>query len=186
VSLDLVVVRFGGEGTAVERYTAARERVTSRLSGSSTPQWTQDVGFVERHQNGRLLVRGTFAGHYVDVDEGDAVSQKGAAEGAASGGILGVVLGPPGMAVGFLVGALVGAHLGGGKEVEDEPQALAAALREAIPASSSAIVMFAPAPEVDEFLAALGEGATDVVRRTLGEDEVTALEASLRAAPRSG
>jgi uncharacterized membrane protein len=186
VSLDLVVVRFGGEATAAERYAAARERVTSRLSGSSPPQWTKDVGFVERHHNGRLVLRGTFAGHYVDVDESDQVSQKGAGEGAATGGILGVVLGPPGMAVGFLTGALVGAHLGGEKEVEAEPQALVDALREAIPKPSSAIVMFAPAPEVDELLAALGEDATDVVRRTLSEDEVAALEASLKSAPRSG
>jgi uncharacterized membrane protein len=186
VSLDLAVVRFGGEATAVERYAAARDRVTSRFSRSELPQWVREVGFVERHHNGRLLIRGTFAGHYVDVDESDDVSQKGAARGAASGGILGVLLGPPGIAVGLLAGALVGSHLGGSREVEDEPQALAAALREAIPPSSSAIVAIAPAPEVDELLAAMGEGATDVVRRTLTDDEVTALEASLRAAPRSG
>jgi uncharacterized membrane protein len=186
VSLDLAVVRFAGEGAAVERYAAARDHVTSRLSRSAPPQWTQDVGFVERHHNGRLLVRGTFAGHYVDVDESDDVSQRGAAEGAVSGGILGVLLGPPGIAVGLLTGALAGSRLGGSREVEDEPQALAASLREAIPRSSSAIVTIAPAPEVDELLAALGEGATDVVRRTLADDEVTALEASLRAAPQSG
>lgn len=186
MSLDLAVVRYGGEGTAVERYTAARERVTSRLSPSSPPQWTQDVGFVERHHSGRLLIRGTFAGHYVDVDESDSVSQKGAGEGAVTGGIVGVLLGPPGIAVGLIVGAIVGYRVGGSKEVEDEPQALADALREAVPNSSSAIVMIAPAAEVDELLAALGEGAADVVRRTLSDEEEAALEASLRAAPRSG
>jgi hypothetical protein len=77
-----------------------------------------DGGFVERHHDGRLLLRGTFAGHYLDVDEEDRVSQKGAGEGAATGGLVGVLLGPPGIAVGLLLGALVGANVGGTHEVE--------------------------------------------------------------------
>jgi uncharacterized membrane protein len=185
VSLDLAVVRFGGEGTAVERYAAARDRSTTRLLDSPQPQWLRDVGFVERHHSGRLLVRGTFAGHYVDVEESDTVSQKGAGEGAASGGILGALLGPPGIAVGLLLGTIVGSLLGNMREVEDEPEAFVAQLRDAIPRSSSAIVTIAPAPEVDEMLAALGDGADDIVRRTLADDEAAALEASLSSTPRS-
>jgi uncharacterized membrane protein len=184
VSLDVAVVRFDGEGTAVRRYADARDRATSRVVRDSPP-WTHDVGFVERHHNGHLLLRGTFAGHYVDVDEGDDVSQKGAGEGAATGGILGVLLGPPGMAVGFLAGAIVGSQIGDGKEVEQEPQALAAQLREAIPRSSSAIVTIAAPSEVDELLGALGDGAQDVVRRTLTDAETAALESSLGDAPRT-
>jgi uncharacterized membrane protein len=183
VSLDLAVVRFGGEGTAVERYAAARDRSTSPYARDPAPRWTRDVGFVERHHNGRLLLRGTFAGHYVDVDESDDVSQQGAGEGAASGGLVGVLLGPPGIAVGLLVGAVAGAHFGGSKELEQEPQALAAGLREAVPRSSSAIVMIAAPDEVDELLAALGDGASDVVRRTLTDEVSAALEASLSSAP---
>ncbi len=178
------MARFDGEGTAVERYADARDRVTTRVSQDPAPPWTRDVGFVERHHNGRLLLRGTFAGHYLDVDETDHVSQTGAGEGAIGGGLVGVVLGPPGMAVGFLAGALIGSQAGGSPDVEPEPQALAGQLREAIPRSSSAIVMFAPAAEVDELLAALGDGAVDVIRRTLSSDEVAALEDSLRDAPR--
>jgi len=45
--------------------------------------------------------------------------------------------------------------------------------------------MIAPAPEVDEMLAALGQGEQDVVRRTLADGETAALEASLSAAPPS-
>ena len=186
MSLDLAVVRFAGEGTAVEKYAGARDGSRSRFARGPAPRWTRGVGFVERHHNGRLLMRGTFAGHYVDVDESDDVSQKGAGEGAASGGLLGVLLGPPGIAVGLLVGALAGAHFGGSKELEAEPQALTASLRDAVPRSSSAIVMIAAPDEVDELLAALGESAQDVVRRTLTDDEVTALEASLSPAPSSG
>jgi uncharacterized membrane protein len=180
VSLDLALIRFDGEGVAVNRYAAARDGASK-----GHDRWMRDVGFVERHHNGRLLIRGTFAGHYLDVDEGDRVSQEGAGRGAATGGIVGVLLGPPGIAVGLVVGGFTGAHVGHTQEVEDEPEALAEQLREAVPRGSSAIVMFAPAPEVDELLAALGEGAQDVVRRTLADSEAAALEASLSAAPPS-
>jgi uncharacterized membrane protein len=183
VSLDLAVIRFDGEGTAVRRYATARDR--SSKPGRTQDQWTRDVGFVERHHNGRLLLRGTFAGHYLDVDEEDRFSQKGAGQGAATGGLLGVLLGPPGIALGLVLGTYVGAHIGHPQEAEDEPEALAERLRKAVPRASSAIVMIAPAPEVDEMLTELGESAQDMIRRTLDGGETAALEASLGAAPPS-
>ena len=77
VSIELAVVLFDGEGKAVERYADARDRSSSHADFGAAPAWTRDVGFVERHHNGHLLMRGMFAGHYLDVDEGDHVSQKG-------------------------------------------------------------------------------------------------------------
>ena len=183
MSLDLAMIRFDGEGTAVKRYAAARDRSSRRGREITEAQWTRDVGFVERHHSGRLLLRGTFAGHYLDVDEDDRVSQKGAGEGAATGGLVGVLGGPPGIAVGLLLGAIVGANVGSPEEVEAEPQALTERLREGVPRGSSAIVMVAPAAEVDEMLSALGDDAQDLVRRTLADRETAALEASLGAAP---
>jgi uncharacterized membrane protein len=183
VSLDLAVVRFAGQTMAVEAFAAARDRLSTRVARDPKPQWAHDVGFVERHHNGRLLVRGTFAGHYVDVDEGDDVSERGGREGAATGGLLGVLLGPPGIAVGLLLGAIVGAQVGNPKELETEPETFVARLREEIPRSSSAIVTIAAAPVVDEMLEALGTDAKDVVRRSLADDETAALEASLSGAP---
>jgi hypothetical protein len=109
VPLDVALVRFHGEDTAVLRYADAKDR------SASDAHWAQEVGFVERHHSGRLLLRGTFAGHYIEVDEGDHVSQKGA--------------------------------------------------------------------DVDDMLAALGENAQDVVRRTLAADEEAALQASISALP---
>jgi uncharacterized membrane protein len=185
VSLDLVMIRFDREGMAVERYAAARDRSSTPGRRLTEAPWTRDVGFVERHHNGRLLLRGTFAGHYLDVDEGDRVSQKGAGDGGATGGLVGVLGGPPGIAVGLLLGALIGANVGRPEEVEAEPQALTERLREGVPRGSSAIVMIAPAAEVDEMLSALGDSAQDVVRRTLADDETAALEASL-SAPQPG
>jgi uncharacterized membrane protein len=177
VAIDLALVRFRGGDTAVLRYADAKDR------SAGDARWAREVGFVERHHSGHLLMRGTFAGHYVDVDEGDHVSQQGAAEGAVGAGLLGVLGGPPGIALGLLLGGVVGAQFGPVSDDEAEPLELAEKLREAIPKSSSAIVLIAEAPDVDEMLAALGESAEDVVRRTLTPDEEAALQASVSASP---
>jgi uncharacterized membrane protein len=141
------------------------------------------VGFVEHHRNGRLLLRGTFAGHYLDVDESDRVSQKGAGEGAVAGGLVGALLGPAGIALGLTLGAVVGSQAGKASEVEAEPEALAEQLRAAVPRSSSAIVLIADPPDVDEMVAALDAGAQGITRQTLTPEQQAALEASLSAAP---
>ncbi len=177
MSVEFVVARFEGEGDAVKRYAAAKER------SSRDARWTQKVGFVERHHNGRLLVRGTFAGHYLDVDESDHVAQKGAGEGAVVGGLVGALLGPPGIALGLLLGGLAGAQVGEPSDTEAEPGELAEQLRSAVPPSSSAIVLIADSADADEMLTALGEDAGAVVRQTLTDDQTAALEASLASAP---
>jgi len=177
VGLDLALVRFDGEGTAVRRYADARDR------SDGGARWAREVGFVEHHRHGHLLLRGTFAGHYVDVDESDHVSQKGAGEGAAAGGLIGVLLGPPGIAVGLLVGGVLGSQAGTASDSEAEPGPLTDRLRDAIPRSSSAIVLIAAPADVDEMLAALGEGAQSVTRRTLSAEEAAQLELALSAAP---
>ncbi len=159
------------------RYADAKDR-----SGQDA-HWTNEVGFVEHRRGGSLALRGTFAGHYVDVDESDRVSQKGAAEGALAAGLLGVLGGPPGIAVGLLVGGVLGAEVGPASDTEPEPRELAERLREALPRSSSAIVLSAEAPDVAEMLAALGDSAQDVVRRALTPAEEARLQASLSATP---
>jgi uncharacterized membrane protein len=177
MSLDFAVAQFDGERTAVERYSAAKDRA------GKDARWMGEVGFVEHRHNGGLALRGTFAGHYLDVDESDHVSQRGAGEGALAGGLVGVLAGPPGIAVGLLVGTVIGAERGPASDTEPEPRALADQLREALPRSSSAVVLIAGAPDVDEMLAALGDSARHIARQTLGTDQVGKLEASLSAAP---
>ena len=177
MSLDVAVAQFDGEGTAVRRYAAARE------GPGADPPWTNKVGFVEHHRNGRLLLRGTFAGHYLDVDESDRVSQKGAGEGAVAGGLVGALLGPVGIAVGLTLGTVVGSRAGKTDELEAEPEALADQLRAAVPRSSSAIVLIADPPDVDEMVAALDAGAHGITRQTLTPEQQAALETSLSAAP---
>src|SRR5258707_13960804 len=115
-AMDLAAVQFDGQGAAVERYAAAKAR-------SGDASWTRRVGFVERHHNGNLLIRGVFAGHYVDVDEGEHISKVGGGEGALAGGLLGVLAGPPGIAVGLLAGAVIGSRHGPATDTGPEPEA---------------------------------------------------------------
>lgn len=177
MGLDLAVVKFQGEGSATDAFVAARER-----SGQDA-RWTREVGFVEHHHNGHLVLRGTFAGHYLDVDEALHVSQGGAGEGFAIGAVVGVLGGPPGLAVGTVLGAIVGSQVGKPTDADPEPQLLADQLRDLVPRSSSAIAVVAEAHDVDEMLAAMRDGGGEIIRRSLTADQVAALDASLGSTP---
>ena len=136
MSLDFAVAQFDGDRTAVERYAAAKDRTREDA------RWTREVGIVEHRSSGSLALRGTFAGHYLDVDESDHVSQRGAGEGAVAGGLIGVLVGPPGIAVGILLGMIIGAERGPSSDTEAEPPALAEQLRAAVPS-----VVIGPGPD---------------------------------------
>jgi uncharacterized membrane protein len=176
--LDLAVVRFPGMdvNSAYEAFTAARDR-----AGGAA--WIQHVGFVERHNDGHMVLRGTFAGHYIDVDEAVHISESGAGEGATAAGLVGVFGGPPGIAVGLVLGGLVGSLVGKPTETDAEPHALVERLRAALPRPSSAIVMIGPARDVDEMMAAIGDNGGEVIRETLTVEQAAAVEASLADAP---
>jgi NADH:ubiquinone reductase (H+-translocating) len=174
--LELAAVRFHGQATAASRYGTAVARV-------GDAPWTRQVGFVERHRNGHLLIHGTFAGHYVYFDESDHVSQPRVAEGSLAGGLIGVLLGPPGLAVGLTIGAFIGSQSGSPSDVETEPEPLLAQLREAVEAPSSAIVAIARATDIDDMVAAVATDAASLVRRALTDQEESTLVASLASAP---
>lgn len=175
MSLESVVVAFDGENAASVRFAEARDRA------GADARWSRDVGLVEHFHSGRLLLRGMFAGHYLDVDETGHFSQTGAGEGAVAGGLIGVLGGPPGIAVGLLVGGLVGSQKGAPTEVDPEPTELAERLRAAIPKGSSAIVLIAQDPEIDEMLGALGGDAQPQLREPVSDVQAAALQASLGA-----
>ena len=177
MTLDLAVLSFAGTNGAVLAFDTARER------SSASAAWVRQIGFVEHHGNGHLVLRGTFAGHYVDIDEAIHVSQRGAAEGWAIGGVIGVLAGPLGLVIGMVLGALVGSLVGKPTEVDPEPQALADELRAAVPRGSSAMVVIANAPDVDALLAAVHDPRAHITRKTLTPDEAAAIQTSLREAP---
>ena len=171
--LESLVVSFHGENAASVKFAEARDRAARGA------RWPNDVGLVEHFHSGRLLLRGMFAGHYLDIDELDHVSQKGAGEGALTGGLIGVLAGPPGIAVGLLVGGLVGSQAGTPSDFETEPADLAERLRSGIPKGCSAVVLIGQDAEVDELVSALGEDAGSVTRQPVSDAQAAALQASL-------
>jgi uncharacterized membrane protein len=175
---EFALVSFDGINGAAEAFTAARDR-----SGEAAP-WASEVGFVEHHENGHLVIRGTFAGHYVDADEALHVSGRGTEEGVTIGVVIGtLVAGPLGLALGTVLGGTIGSQAGKPSETDAEPEPLAERLRAAVPRSASAIVVIAEARDVDQMIAALGAGGGQVTRTALSPQDVAAVKASLSASP---
>ena len=177
MDLDFALLSFAGVNSAVDAFSAARDR-------SPNARWASEVGFVEHHESGHLVLRGTFAGHYVDVDEALHVSERGTAEGATGGAVIGTLLGGPlGLALGTVLGGTLGSQVGKPSETDPEPEPLAERLRAAVPPSGSAIVLIAPPAEVDEMIRAVGQPSGQVIRRTLSPEEAADVQASLSASP---
>jgi uncharacterized membrane protein len=175
--MDFALVAFDGVNAAAEAFAAARDR-------AGTSGWQEQIGLVERHEDGHLVLRGTFAGHYVDVDEALHVSESGAAKGWRIGALIGLFLTPAGFAVGSVLGAIIGSQEGEPTERDPEPALLVDKLRTALPAPGSAVVLVADESAVDEFLSALELGSADVSRKTLSADELAVLDTALGEAPR--
>jgi uncharacterized membrane protein len=179
MSLDLAVIVFAGEASASSVFGTMRDR-----TGEEAP-WTHEAALVEHRHNGRMSIQGTFDAHYVDVEESDHVSQKGAARGALTGVLIGAVLGPPGWASGFALGGIIGSQVARPTEAETEaePEGLVEELRTAVPRGRSAIALLAAPEHVDAMLAELHEKHESVVRRTLTVEQAAAILASLSTAP---
>jgi hypothetical protein len=59
---DIAVLTFEG--------THGAERAFARVRDDAAGEpWLLEVAFVERHRHGQIVVRGTFAGRYLDVEE---------------------------------------------------------------------------------------------------------------------
>lgn len=170
MSLDVAVVGFPTQNGAVNAFT--------KRTGDDGA-WTHEVAFVEHHHSDRVAIRGTFAGHYLDLDESDHLSQPGAAEGALTGVLAGLVFGPPGWASGFVLGGVVGAVVGTPTETESEPKSLVDDLRDAVPRGGSAILLAASPSHVDAMLGALADAGGKVSRRTLSAEQERVLEIGL-------
>jgi uncharacterized membrane protein len=177
MNLEFALVRFEGGSSGTETFVDARDRC------DADAPWTRQVGLIEHHHNGHLVLRGTFAGHYVDVDEALHVSEQGTAAGFAAGAVVGALLGPVGLAAGMVAGAMIGSQVGEPSETDSEPRLLVDQLRAAVPRSGSAIVLIAAACDVDEMLTAIGDSGGEVIRETLTADQAAALQASLSATP---
>jgi uncharacterized membrane protein len=175
--IEFALVRFEAITAAEKAFADARDR-----SAPDAP-WIRQIGLVEHHRNGHWVLRGTFAGHYIDVDEALHVSERGGAEGFAAGAALGALLGPPGLAAGIVLGAIIGSQTAQPNERDAEPQLLNEQLRNRLPRAGSAIALIAPTTDVDDMLAAIGETDGTILRQPLSATDVGSLDADLRPAP---
>jgi hypothetical protein len=61
MSLDLAIVVF-------DHIEGAERADADSLGVSAGAPWVHEIAFVEHHRHDRIVVRGTFAGRYVDVN----------------------------------------------------------------------------------------------------------------------
>ena len=101
MSLDLTLMIFD--------HTEGAERAYADVMGAAGgAPWVHEIAFVEHHRKDRIVVRGTFAGRYVDVDDqGDLIGRR-TAEGALTGAVVGAFFGPAGFAAGLVAGGAAG------------------------------------------------------------------------------
>jgi hypothetical protein len=144
--------------------------------------WSQDVAFVEHHSGDRLVIRGSFAGHYLDADDYEGFIGPRTAEGALAGGTAGLLFGPAGLAAGLVAGGIAG-----GISTEHSGPKLRSALfdklRTEVPEGSSAIVQLGPPEHVDAMIDALEAQGGRLVRHHLEPETARALEDAVAASP---
>ena len=173
--IEVGVATFSGSHGAEHAYAAARDR-------DPTAGWLEYAAFVEVHRHGRIVVRGTVLGHYVDVDGlGDVIGTDTAA-GAIVGAAAGLPFGPSALAVG-LVG---GATAGGAVEARQVPEQDGPAfdeIREHVPEGSSAVVVFADGERIRAMYRALFAAADTFVHYRLGPEAEAELRAALAETP---
>ena len=168
--IEVGVATFSGLHGAEHAFADARDRDPGAA-------WIADAAFVEVHRHGRIVVRGTVLGHYVDVDGLGDVIGPGTAAGAIAGAVAGLPLGPSAFAVGLVGGATAGGASEANEVAEPEGPAFNA-IREQVPEGSSAVVVLADRQQIRAMYRALFAGADTFVRHRLSPAD----EAELRAA----
>jgi uncharacterized membrane protein len=164
-------------------HTEGAEQAYSRAPRSvDGVAWADQIAFVEHHRRNRIVVRGTFAGRYVDADDELEFMGGKTAEGAVAGGAVGVLFGPAGLAVGLVGGGLVG----GVAQERSSPHLRSAffdEVRREVPEGSSAVIMMASPDHVDAMVSALEGHGGRVVRHHLTADEAKALADAVAGDP---
>ena len=175
MSLDLALMIFD--------HVEGAERAYSDVIGASRDApWVHEIAFVEHHREDRIVVRGTFAGRYVDLDErGDVIGRR-TAEGAVAGAAAGVFFGPAGIAVGLVAGGTAGG-LSDSEHAAHLHDAFIDEVRGEVPVKSSAVLLLAEPEHVDEMVAAFAGGRGRLVRHHLSPEEVQALESAVAGSP---
>jgi uncharacterized membrane protein len=173
---ELAVLTFDHIEGAERAYADARGR-------ANDAPWLRDILLVESHRHGRIVVRGTFAGHYLDVDDvADAIGHD-TAVGAVAGAVVGLAFGPPGFAVGLVSGGIAGGVHESAAHTPEERGALFDEIRHDIPERSSGIVALVSADDSAALIEALHERAVRLTHHRLSDAEAAALQAAVVQAP---
>jgi uncharacterized membrane protein len=146
--------------------------------------WSREIAFVEHHRRNRIVVRGTFAGRYVDADDELEFIGHKTAEGVVAGGAVGLLLGPAGLAVGLVGGGLAG----GVAQERSSPHLRSAffdAIRQDVPEGSSALVMLSAPAHVDAMVQALEGHGGHLLRHRVSAQDAQALEEAVAGDPQA-
>ena len=160
--LHVGVARFSGVDGAERAFAEARDR-------DPAAAWIGDAAFVEVHRDGRIVVRGSVAGHYVDLDGlGDAIGRD-TGIGAVVGAAVGFLLGPPAFAVGVVGGASVGGVVETSHIPKPDGPAFDA-IREQVPRGASALVVVSDAARAEAMTEAVAAEAVEHYRLSPAAD----------------
>ena len=175
MSLDLALMVCDHTSGADYAFADARDAVGDQL-------WTHEVAFVEHHRHDKMIVRGNFGGHYVDIDDMSDVVGPRVGKGALTGAFVGLLFGPPGFAAGLVGGGMIGG-LENSAEVPELHGAFFDDVRADVPQGSSAVVLLAAPDHVDAMAAAFDGRRSRLVRRQLSDAAARALAQGFAGSP---
>lgn len=155
---------FKGKRTARKAIEAMEDNYPDFL-------WIDDVAVLSRNKRGYLSVHSTWA-----QDDDNVKGNVG--WGALTGGLLGALLGPGGAIFGALSGGTLGGLIGTGIDVDiSDPNLDEFANR--LDNDTSALVLVAAEPVIEEFVTALGVVDAEVVDTELDEADVKAIRKAM-------
>ena len=175
MSLDLALMVF-------DHVEGAEKAYANVLGASASAPWVHEIAFVEHHRHDRIVVRGTFAGRYLDLDDQGDVIGKRTAEGALTGAVVGIFFGPMGLAVGIVGGGTAGG-LGESHHVPQLHDAFIDEVRAEVPEKSSALLLLASPEHADAMVVACKGRGGRLVRHHLTPESAQALEAAVAGSP---
>lgn len=176
-NLHVGLATFSGIGGAERAFADARD-------WDPAADWIDDAALVEVHRDARIVLRGTIAGHYVDVDDQGDVIGPDTGRGAVVGAVLGLLLGPSAFAVGLVGGASVGGAVEARRHAEPAGPVFSA-IRAHVPAGSSAVVVVSSAARVGAMAQALESVAESFDDHALSPAAEAELRSALANAPSS-
>ncbi len=175
MSLDLALMVFNHTEGAERAYADV-------LDASGDAPWVHEIAFVEHHRHDRIVVRGTFGGRYVDLDDQGDVVGKRTAEGALTGAVVGLFFGPMGLALGLVGGGTAGG-LSESHHVPHLHDAFIDEVRAEVPEKSSAVLLLASPEHTDAMVGAFKGRGGRLVRHHLSPEAAVALEAAVAGSP---